>query len=71
MTSGGAVIAQYGLGAALSCDALGWKHAVGRETFSCCFPRCGAALGGIEGSAILGVGGQLGKECFKRYWCSL
>lgn len=35
--------------------SLRWKHAVGRETFGRCFMCGGAALGGIEGSPILGV----------------
>lgn len=55
MPSGDAALAQYGLGAALSCDALGWKHGVkGRCSLGRCFPRCGAALGGLE-SVVLGV----------------
>lgn len=70
MRSGSAVIAQYGLGAALSCDALGWKQAAGRETLGRCFPHRGAALGGIEGSAVLGVGNQLDKGCFKRCYAA-
>lgn len=40
MPSDDAVIAQYSLGAALSCDALEWKHAVGLETLSSCLLRC-------------------------------
>lgn len=54
MPSDDAVVAQYSLGAALSCDALEWKYAVGRETLSCCLLRCGDVLGGIDASAVLG-----------------
>lgn len=55
--SRGAVIAQYGLGAALSCDALGWKQAVG---------RCSAAAPRAVGLRWEGPGGDscLGKEWF-------
>lgn len=50
MPSRGAVIAQYGLGAALSCDALGWKYAVGRYSVA-----ASRAVGlRWEGFAVLG-----------------
>lgn len=49
--SRGAVIAQYGLGAALSCDALGWKHAVGRRSVA----ASRAVRLFWEGSAVLRV----------------
>lgn len=55
MPSSDAVIVHYSLGAALSCDALRWKHAVGIETLGRCFLHCRAVLGEIEESAILGV----------------
>lgn len=53
MPSRGAVIAQYGLGAALSCDALGWKHAVGRCSVAA--PRAGKVLGVIVAWARSGL----------------
>lgn len=69
--SSDAVIAQYGLGAALSCDALtqmeacSWKG----DVWSLLHVRWGCT-GRDRGVSHPGGGSWLDKECFKRGWCS-
>lgn len=69
--SSDAIIAQYGLGAALSCDALtqmgacSWKG----DAWSLLHVRWGCA-GRDRGVSRPGGGSWLDKECFKRGWCS-